>query len=254
MVLTSSVKTSASLNCSSIAFWQPPALPSASTIRRESSCAHARWPSLRRAASLRSSSAWATFLGSPWKRPVSTPPPPDGAQPASARSGRSRASVRFTSGRIIDSGPMAERVSVPRGRHAPPLEVRLGVQRERLLQAAAEVFSRSGYAEASAEAISREAGMSKATFYEHFANKEEAILALFDEAATLALGRMAQAAASVPDEPDDRVRAGLRAFVGAIAEYPAASQTLFVEIIGAGPRAMERRDAIIDAFAGAIDG
>ena len=29
----------------------------------------------------------------------------------------------------------------------------------------------------------REAGMSKATFYEHFANKEECILALFDEAA-----------------------------------------------------------------------
>jgi AcrR family transcriptional regulator len=148
---------------------------------------------------------------------------------------------------------MAERVSVPRGRHAPPLEVRLVVQRERLLEAAAEVFARSGYAEASAEAIAREAGMSKATFYEHFANKEEAILALFDEAATLALGRMAEAAASVPDEPSARVRAGLRAFVDAIAEYPAASQTLFVEIIGAGPRAMERRDAIIDAFAGAID-
>ena len=148
---------------------------------------------------------------------------------------------------------MGERVSVPRGRHAPPLEVRLGVQRDRLLQAAAEVFARTGYAEASAEAISREAGMSKATFYEHFANKEEAILALFDEAAALALGRMAEAARSAPDEPVERVRAGLHAFVGAITEYPAASQTLFVEIIGAGPRAMERRDAIINAFAQAMD-
>src|SRR5256714_1252729 len=63
--------------------------------------------------------------------------------------------------------------TVPRGRHAPPLEVRLTVQRRRLFQAAATVFARVGYAEASAEAISREAGMSKATFYEHFANKEE---------------------------------------------------------------------------------
>src|SRR5947207_15375335 len=132
---------------------------------------------------------------------------------------------------------MAERVSVPRGRHAPPLEVRLTVQRERLLEAAAEVFARTGYAEASAEAIAREAGMSKATFYEHFANKEEAILALFDEAATLALGRMAEAARSAPDEPEARVRAGLRAFVDAIAEFPAASQTLFAAIIRARPRA-----------------
>src|SRR4051794_40813945 len=108
---------------------------------------------------------------------------------------------------------MAERVTVPRGRHAPPLEVRLGVQRERLLEAAAEVFARSGYAEASAEAISREAGMSKATFYEHFANKEEAILALFDEAAQVVLAGMAEAAQAAPDETPTRVRAGLRAFV-----------------------------------------
>src|SRR5258706_1112585 len=72
---------------------------------------------------------------------------------------------------------------VPRGRHAPPLEVRLSVQRHRLLAAASAVFAREGYAAASAEAISREAGMSKATFYEHFANKEECILTLFDEAA-----------------------------------------------------------------------
>src|SRR3954469_20459026 len=74
-------------------------------------------------------------------------------------------------GRGIDHlptiGPMAaaERpaVTVPRGRHAPPLEVRLTVQRRRLLEAAAAVFARAGYAEATAEAISREAGMSKAT-------------------------------------------------------------------------------------------
>src|ERR687889_461656 len=73
-----------------------------------------------------------------------------------------------------------ERDIVPRGRHAPPLAVRLDVQRRPLFAAAAAVFARCGYAEASAEGISREAGMSKATFYEHFANKEECLLALFD--------------------------------------------------------------------------
>src|SRR5215212_3047134 len=77
----------------------------------------------------------------------------------------------------------SESPPVPRGRHAPPLEVRLERQRERLFAAAARVFAQLGYAEASAEAISREAGMSKATFYEHFANKEECIIALFDAAA-----------------------------------------------------------------------
>ena len=87
-----------------------------------------------------------------------------------------------------------DHVSVPRGRHAPPLKVRRGVQRQRLFEAAARVFSTLGYADASAEAISREAGMSKATFYEHFANKEECILALVDAAAEATRQAVAMAA------------------------------------------------------------
>jgi AcrR family transcriptional regulator len=148
---------------------------------------------------------------------------------------------------------MAERASVPRGRHAPPLEVRLSVQRQRLLEAAAVMFARSGYAEASAEAIAREAGMSKATFYEHFANKEDCILALFDAAADEVLGAMAQATNEAGEDPRDRMRAGARAFLDMLATHPAESQTLLVEIIGAGERGAERRDNIYSAFAQAID-
>src|SRR5438067_2559079 len=105
---------------------------------------------------------------------------------------------------------MNDRATVPRGRHAPPLEVRLSVQRRRLFEAAAAVFARSGYAEASAEAISREAGMSKATFYEHFANKEECILALFDAAAEEVLRAMADAARAAGSDPTARLRAAAR--------------------------------------------
>jgi AcrR family transcriptional regulator len=59
---------------------------------------------------------------------------------------------------------MQRDATAPRGRHAPPLEVRQDRQRRRLFAAAAAVFARSGYADATAEAIAREAGMSKATF------------------------------------------------------------------------------------------
>ena len=142
---------------------------------------------------------------------------------------------------------------MPRGRHAPPLEVRLDVQRTRLFEAAATVFARSGYAEASAEAIAREAGMSKATFYEHFANKEECILALFDQAGALVLQAMADATSAAGHDSDARMRAGLAAFLDEVASHPAEAQTLLVEIIGAGPRAAERRDAILGAFADALD-
>jgi AcrR family transcriptional regulator len=141
------------------------------------------------------------------------------------------------------------RETVPRGRHAPPLEVRLGVQRRRLLGAAGAVFARCGYAEASAEGISREAGMSKATFYEHFANKEECILALFDDAGREVMHRMNAARAEEPATYEARVRGGARAFLQTVARHPDSAQTLLVEIIGAGPRATERRDAILEAFA-----
>jgi AcrR family transcriptional regulator len=140
---------------------------------------------------------------------------------------------------------------VPRGRHAPPLEVRLTVQRRRLFSAAATVFARDGYATASAEAIAREAGMSKATFYEHFSNKEECLIALFDEAATEVQQAMESATGEGDVHPDyeARVRSRLRAFLAILAAYPAQAQTLLVEVIGTGPRAAERRDQVLDAFA-----
>jgi AcrR family transcriptional regulator len=144
-------------------------------------------------------------------------------------------------------------VSVPRGRHAPPLEVRLEVQRTRLFEAAAAVFARVGYAEASAESISREAGMSKATFYEHFANKEECLLALFDEASTQVIAEMAEASAHGDYATyEERVRGGVRAFLGTLVANPDSAYTLIVSILGAGPRAAARRDAILATFAETI--
>src|SRR5207244_2537383 len=86
--------------------------------------------------------------------------------------------------------PMSSGAPAARGRHAPPPEVRLPLQRRRLLQAAAEEFASRGYAQASSESISKRAGMSKATFYEHFANKEDCMVALFDVAAESLLHAM----------------------------------------------------------------
>jgi AcrR family transcriptional regulator len=147
-----------------------------------------------------------------------------------------------------------ERTTVPRGRHAPPLEIRLDRQRRRLFAAAAAVFSRVGYADATAEAIAREAGMSKATFYEHFGNKEDCIVALFDAATDVVLdGLRAAASRSVGLEPEMRVRAVIYGFLQVLADFPAEAQTLLVEIVGAGPRAQERRDRALDAIAGFID-
>ncbi|HEX8157733.1 MAG TPA: TetR/AcrR family transcriptional regulator [Solirubrobacteraceae bacterium] len=138
---------------------------------------------------------------------------------------------------------------IPRGRHAPPLEVRLQVQAHRLFDAAATVFTRVGYAEASAEAISRQAGMSKATFYEHFANKEECLIALFQHASTMLLDELVAASRGADRDYEDRHRAGLRAILEAIESNPAMAQAILVETVGAGPRVAELRDSALNDIA-----
>src|SRR3954447_22837615 len=222
------------------------------------------WPAPRlRPAGDRSSTAWATAFWSPWKSSDESLPPwpqaPSSSEvAATSASGRRRATIGRSLSRIMramaaSSDSPRTPTTVPRGRHAPPIEVRVTVQRRRLFEAAATVFARHGYADATAEAISREAGMSKATFYEHFANKEECILALFDVAATEVMRAMATARPEgAGSSYRAHVRAGLRGFLETLAAYPESAQTLLVEIIGAGPRAVERRDAILGAFAQAL--
>ena len=149
----------------------------------------------------------------------------------------------------MEAGPPAAR-----GRHAPPPEVRLPLQRERLIRAAAAEFAEHGFAGASSESISRRAGMSKATFYEHFTNKEDCIIALFDEAAGVIAAAMAGAARQVGSrDAPQRMKAATRAFLTSLTEHPEFAQTLLVEIIGAGPRAATRRDQILQQFADVLD-
>ena len=138
---------------------------------------------------------------------------------------------------------------IPRGRHAPPLKFRLEVQKQRLFEAAATVFSRVGYAEASAEAISREAGMSKATFYEHFKNKEECLVALFGYAAEAFGDALTEASSGGGLDFEARHRAGLSAILSGIEANPALAQAMLVETVGAGPRVAELRDGALSAIA-----
>ncbi len=138
---------------------------------------------------------------------------------------------------------------VPRGRHAPPLEVRRVAQRRRLFESAATVFSRMGYADASAEAISREAGMSKATFYEHFDNKGDCLVALFGYASRSFAQALVGASRGSGMDFAARHRAGLAAILEGIEANPAMAQAMLVETVGAGPRIAELRDNALSEIA-----
>jgi AcrR family transcriptional regulator len=119
------------------------------------------------------------------------------------------------------------------------LHARRRDQRERLIRAAREVFSSSGYAAASIDEIVTRARVSRTTFYRFFAGKEECLLAVFEEAMTdlaAAFDRAARAA-----EPEERIRLGVEGIVAGLASDPETARVILVEAVGASSRIEEAR-------------
>ena len=61
--------------------------------------------------------------------------------------------------------------------------------RQRLMEAAGQVFATRGYPDATVDEIASEAGASRATFYLHFKGKTELVAALVEESVPFAVER-----------------------------------------------------------------
>lgn len=120
-------------------------------------------------------------------------------------------------------------------------------QRERILDAVLQAASRSGYAAMRIEDVIAIAGVSRRTFYDHFANKEEAFLAAYELVLNQLLSGVTSAFAS-GETWTSRVRRGLAAFLNLLASEPVLAQVCVVEALAAGPRALARRTAAMEAF------
>jgi len=119
--------------------------------------------------------------------------------------------------------------------------------RDRILVAMAEVVAKRGYQGTTIEHIVKRAGVSRATFYEHFENREDCLLAGFADAEKELQRRVAEASAT--GEWPDRVQAALTAFIDYCASEPALARTCLVEAVTAGPVAMERYERALTSFA-----
>jgi AcrR family transcriptional regulator len=140
--------------------------------------------------------------------------------------------------------------ALPRGRHAAPREVVRESQRARMLAAMAGAVGEKGYgAVAVADVIAR-AGVSRKTFYEHFDNKEECFLAAYDAGVDAMLGAIDEAIGeAAAGGPLAIARAGTERYLRTLAGNPAFARTFLVEVLAAGPRALERRAAVHARFA-----
>lgn len=111
----------------------------------------------------------------------------------------------------------------------------------------AHVVAEEGYSAASVSKVVTAAGVSRNTFYEHFANKEDCFLAAYDATVEQVMARV-RLATSVTQTRQEALEAGFAAFLGFAAAEPEFAWLCVVEVLAAGPRALARRDEAMRRF------
>jgi AcrR family transcriptional regulator len=152
------------------------------------------------------------------------------------------------------SGGSPSAQQLPKGRHGLSRAFIASNQRERLLDAIANVVAEKGYSATRVADITEYAGVSRKTFYELFDDKEDCFLAAYDAITALLMDRMARGLGAVATATwEDQVSALLGEFLRFLAAEPAFAKMCIVEVLGSGPRGLARRDAAIEAFFPVVD-
>jgi AcrR family transcriptional regulator len=128
---------------------------------------------------------------------------------------------------------------LPRGRHRLPREVVERHQRDRLILGVAEALAEHGYSRLSVEQVIAAAGVSRTTFYNHFANKQEAVLVAHDLIFERFVGLIVRACNAEHRWPA-KVKAALGAALEFAAAKPAQAQLLALDALAANVEVAKR--------------
>jgi AcrR family transcriptional regulator len=140
--------------------------------------------------------------------------------------------------RPVELNDLIEQERLPAGRDAllePPVA---HSQRERLLAAMAKSCAEKGYGATTIADICTAAGVSRATFYELFKDKEDCFHAAMELSLADAMGTMV--AVYSPDKPwATMVREGTAAFLELLASRPSFARMAMIEAPSSGERAYQ---------------
>jgi AcrR family transcriptional regulator len=145
--------------------------------------------------------------------------------------------------------PQDKYLTLPRGHHHLSRDEVGAAQRTRLLLAVVEVVAEHGYAATTVGDVLKRAHISRQTFYEHFANKEDCFLEAFDQAADLLIRRTQAALGPVTDPVLERLDRVFESYLSGLAAAPELARALLVEVYGAGRAGVARRAAVQERFA-----
>jgi AcrR family transcriptional regulator len=143
---------------------------------------------------------------------------------------------------------------VPVGRERLPRDVLEEHQRERVLDAASQVFASRGFAAATVDDLVAAAGIGVGTFYSLFAGKLECFLELYDRTVAAARREISSAAPDPGAPWPQRYQAGLRKVLEMAAADPDRARVTIVEANTAGREGRARHAETLADLAAALAG
>jgi AcrR family transcriptional regulator/DNA-binding MarR family transcriptional regulator len=126
------------------------------------------------------------------------------------------------------------------------------MQRSRLLAAAVRTVDELGYAGATVAHITQRARVSRRTFYELFANREECVAAVLEDAARR-IGAEIEQAGFGDRQWRERVRGGLWAILSFLDREPVLARVCVVQALRGSQGVLERREGILQDLARVLD-
>jgi AcrR family transcriptional regulator len=133
-------------------------------------------------------------------------------------------------------------------RPALPREFIAVHKQRRIMDALAELTSEQGYEATKISDIVKRAGVARKTLYDNFEGKEEVFLAAFDAARDEVLRRVEEAGSDREEDWQDRIEAGLAAFLGFVAEQPPLARMCMIEALSATPATTKRYEDSLETF------
>jgi AcrR family transcriptional regulator len=162
---------------------------------------------------------------------------------------------RLLSGRAPGSLTLAPSWSsqgLPPGEHNLPKGFVSHNQRERIFDAIAQCTAERGYPDLGLEDIAAGASISLQTFYQHFANKEEAFLATYEVGHAKAVAAVSRSLDLRLDWAEN-VKIGARALLEFLASEPAYAHLACVDVLIAYPHVARRVDEANHSYAELLD-
>ena len=158
---------------------------------------------------------------------------------------------RFEPDAFVGLPPELAMARLPAGRHGLSRSFVARNQRLRIIAAMLRVLPQHGYPATTIGHITREAGVSRAAFYQQFASKEECFLATYDVASRWFCESVERAVAGAEDW-QARIRLGAAEALRLLGANPPVAHLMAVEAPQAGHAARERQQETLDRFAAAL--